>query len=119
MSGEVTLATRLNRTVFQALPTPQKLYVLIDGVPTGEGVSVQMPVNLGLVLDRSGSMAGDKIRKLREAVKLVLGQLSPLDQLSIVLFDDHVDTLVASQSVTNLELLYAQIDRITDRGGQL
>jgi hypothetical protein len=27
MSGEVTLTTRLNRTVFQALPTPQKLYV--------------------------------------------------------------------------------------------
>lgn len=117
MSGEVTLTTRLNRTVFQALPTPQKLYVLIDIVPTGEGVSVQMPVNLGLVLDRSGSMAGDKIRKLREAVKLVLGQLSPQDQLSIVVFDDNVDTLVACQPVTNLELLYAQIDRITDRGG--
>lgn len=117
MSSEVTLTTRLNRTVFQALPTPQKLYVLIDVVPTGAGVAVQMPVNLGLVLDRSGSMAGDKIRKLREAVKLVLSQLSPQDLLSIVLFDDNVDTLIACQPVTNLAQLHAQIDRITDRGG--
>lgn len=117
MSGEVTLTTRLNRTLFQALSTPQKLYVLIDIVPIGEGIAVQMPVNLGLVLDRSGSMAGDKIRKVREAVKLVLGQLSPQDLVSIVLFDDNVDTLVACQPVTNLAQLNAQIDRITDRGG--
>ncbi|MBE2238684.1 MAG: VWA domain-containing protein [Caldilineaceae bacterium] len=117
MSGEVKLESRLNRTVFQALPSPQKLYVLIDIVPTGAGVAVQMPVNLGLVLDRSGSMAGDKIRKVREAVKLVLGRLSPQDLVSIVLFDDNVDTLVACQPVANLAQLHAQIDRITDRGG--
>lgn len=117
MSGEVKIESCLNRTVFQSLPSPQKLYALIDIVPTGAGVDVQMPVNLGLVLDRSGSMAGDKIRRVREAVKLVLGQLSPHDLVSIVLFDDNVDTLVACQPVANLAQLYAQIDRITDRGG--
>ncbi len=117
MPGEVNLSTRLNRTVFQALPTPQKLYVLIEIIPTGEGVAVQMPVNLGLVLDRSGSMAGDKIRKVSDAVKLVLGRLSPQDLASIVIFDDAVDTLVACQPVANLAQLHAQIDRITDRGG--
>jgi len=117
MPGEVNLQTVLNRSLFQALPTPQKIYALIHVLPTGEGVSVQTPLNLGLVLDRSGSMAGDKIRNLREAVKLILGRMSTQDLVSIVLFDDNVDTLVSCQPVGNLQQLTAQVDRITDRGG--
>jgi len=117
MAGEVNLQSILNRAAFQAMTSPQKIYTLIHVRPTGEGVQVQMPVNLGLVLDRSGSMAGDKIRNLREAVKLVIGRLSPQDLLSVVLFDDNVDLLVPCQPVNNLQQLYAQVDRITDRGG--
>lgn len=117
MAGEVNLQSILNRSAFQAMTSPQKIYTLIHVRPTGEGIQAQMPVNLGLVLDRSGSMAGDKIRNLREAVKLVIGRLAPQDLISIVLFDDNVDLLVPCQPVSNLQQLYAQVDRITDRGG--
>ncbi len=117
MSGEVNLQSILNRQVFQALPTPQKVFLLLNVLPTGEGAPAQMPVNVGLVLDRSGSMAGDKIRDLREAVKLVLRRLTTQDMLSIVLFDDNVDTLVPSQPVANAQALFSLVDRIADRGG--
>lgn len=117
MAGEIDVQVVLNRTVFQAMSSPQKIYALVHVLPTGQGVQVQMPVNLGLVLDRSGSMAGDKIRNLREAVKLVISQLSQQDQISIVLFDDNVDLIVPCQPVSNLPQLYAQVERITDRGG--
>jgi Ca-activated chloride channel homolog len=117
MPGEVSLQVSLNRTPFQALQTPQKLYCLMHVTPTGQGVQLQMPVNLGLVLDRSGSMAGAKIQNLREAVKLVLARLSPQDLVSIVLFDDNVDTLLPSQPVGDLARMQSMIERITDRGG--
>lgn len=117
MPGEVNLQSVLNRQVFQALPTPQKIYLLLHVLPTGEGAVGQMPLNVGLVLDRSGSMAGDKIRDLRAAVKLVLSRLSAQDMLSIVLFDDNVDTLAPCQPVANPQQLGVLVDRISDRGG--
>jgi Ca-activated chloride channel family protein len=117
MAGEISLQSVLNRTAFQAMSSPQKIYSLIHLRSTGQGSHLRMPVNLGLVLDRSGSMAGEKIKNLREAVKLVIGSLSEQDTLSIVLFDDNVDLLIPSQSVHNLPQLYAQVDRISDRGG--
>ena len=117
MAGEVVLRTTLNRATVQVMPTQQKVYLLIDVQPTGAGGSIRMPLNLGLVLDRSGSMAGDKIHNLRTAVKLILGQLGPKDTVSLVLFDDKVDLLVASQPVTNVAQLQTVVENITDRGG--
>lgn len=117
MPGEVSLQVTLNRSQFQSLTTPQKLFCLMHVTPTGQGVQAQMPVNLGLLLDRSGSMAGDKIHSLRAAVKLVLARLSAQDLVSVVLFDDNVDTLLACQPVGDPAQMEAMIDRITDRGG--
>lgn len=117
MASEITLQSILNRTTFQAIPSPQKIYILVHLRSASQETRVQMPVNLGLVLDRSGSMAGEKIKNLREAVKLVIGSLTAQDIFSIVLFDDNVDLLVPSQAVHNLAQLYAQVDRISDRGG--
>lgn len=117
MPSEVSLQTTLNRTIFQTLPSVQKVYVLIHVAPTGEAALGQMPLNFGLVLDRSGSMAGDKINKLREAVKLALGQMGAQDLISVVLFDDKVDVLVPSQPLTDGTRLQSQVGQIVDRGG--
>ena len=115
MPGAVNLQTTLNRSVFQALPTVQKIYALIQILPTGEGVPGLMPLNFGLVLDRSGSMAGEKIRNLREAVKLVLGRMAPQDLLSLVVFDDKVDLLLPSQPLNNATQIQQQVDQIVDQ----
>ncbi len=40
MPGEVNLQATLNRQVFQAMPTPQKIFLLLHVLPTGEGVQV-------------------------------------------------------------------------------
>ncbi len=117
MAGEIALRTTLNRTTVQAMPTQQKVYLLIEVQPTGAGVAVRMPLNFGLVLDRSGSMAGAKINNLRAAVKLLLGQLGPQDMVSLVVFDDKVDLLFPSQPVTDVARLQTAVESITDRGG--
>jgi Ca-activated chloride channel family protein len=70
------------------------------------------PVNLTLVLDRSGSMAGDKIAKAREAALTALRMLGPQDLFSLVIYDHNVQTLISPQSAANSEWIAAQIRRI-------
>jgi Ca-activated chloride channel family protein len=57
------------------------------------------PVNLALVIDRSGSMSGDKIAKAREAALEAVRRLSPDDIVALVVYDSHVQTLVPAQRV--------------------
>jgi hypothetical protein len=52
------------------------------------------PVNVAIVLDRSGSMAGDKIRQAKEAAKYAVDLLGPQDILSIITYESTVDVLM-------------------------
>ena len=47
-------------------------------------------LNLSLVLDRSGSMGGEKMARAREAARYCIDQLLPTDRLSVVIFDEIV-----------------------------
>jgi Ca-activated chloride channel family protein len=52
-----------------------------------------LPKDIVFVIDRSGSMAGDKIEQARNALHFILDQLNPNDRFSIVSFDDQIDLL--------------------------
>lgn len=56
--------------------------------------------NVGLVLDRSGSMGGSKIGMAREAVVHAVRLLDTRDQLAVVVYDDRVDTLLESTTAS-------------------
>lgn len=123
MSGEITLHTKLNRTTFQCLPVTQKVYLLVDvrpgngaagATPTG---AAPAPLNLGFVLDRSGSMAGAKIEAVRAAVKLLVGRMSAQDHAALIAFDDKVDLLAPGRALADPGSLLAQVDALVERGG--
>ena len=117
MAGEVIITPSLNRPRFPALDAEQMAYVYLEAQPA-EGVAVvNAPLNLTLVLDRSGSMAGQKIADLRQAARLTLDRLGPDDLVSIVVFDDTVDVLAAARPAADKVALLAQIARIDERGG--
>jgi len=70
------------------------------------------PVNLCLVVDRSGSMEGAPLEYAKEACRLVVDLLSPDDILSIVVFDEVVEVLMPPQRVTNREAIKAGISQL-------
>ncbi len=74
------------------------------------------PVNLVLVLDRSGSMSGDKIAKAREAAIEALRRLNGRDRFALVAYDHQVETLVPSQSAANTAWIEERIRRIQPGG---
>lgn len=74
------------------------------------------PVNLTLILDRSGSMSGAKIAKAREAAITALRMLGPQDLFSLVMYDHRVQTLIPPQAAANTDRLEAQIMQIKTGG---
>ncbi len=58
------------------------------------------PVNLAFVLDRSGSMAGDKLRLAKTAVEQSIVRLGPDDRFSIVVYDDQIEVVSDSAPAT-------------------
>ncbi len=73
-------------------------------------------LNLSLVIDRSGSMAGAPLHHALKAAESVVDQLEPDDILSVVVYDDEVDSVVPPQAVTNKATLKSSIRKVRAGG---
>jgi len=58
------------------------------------------PLNLALILDRSGSMQGDKLRYVQQAACHVLDMLDERDRIAVVAYDDQVTLIAPSQLIS-------------------
>jgi len=75
------------------------------------------PVNLSVVVDRSGSMGSqNKIENARSAVRALIDQLRRDDIFSLVIYDDEVDVLSRAARVGDKDVLRRLVDEITPRG---
>lgn len=72
---------------------------------------------LMLVIDRSGSMSGDKLELSKAAAREALKVLSPKDYVGVVAFDSAAYRVVPVQNVRSPERLAAMINNITPGGG--
>ncbi|MFB3787787.1 MAG: VWA domain-containing protein [bacterium] len=57
------------------------------------------PLNVAVVLDRSGSMSGAKLQRVKEATRILVEKLGPEDIFSLTVFDTVVTPLVAPMPV--------------------
>jgi len=73
-------------------------------------------MNLSIVIDRSGSMSGDKIRNAKIAAKHIVDNLNADDYLSIIIYDQTVTTLQHQSHVKNKTAIKQKIDGIRERG---
>lgn len=74
-------------------------------------------LNLGLVLDHSGSMNGPPLRTVKEAAGQLVDHLTPTDTLSVVVFDHHAKVLVPSQPVADGDRIKGLIKTLKPSGG--
>ncbi len=73
-------------------------------------------LNISLVIDRSGSMAGGALRHAIKAAQAVIDALEPTDTISVVAFDDHVSTIIAPQLATDPKVLQEKVRGIRAGG---
>ena len=94
----------------------QSINLLVRIVPPPADAVMNRPsLNLSLVLDRSGSMEGEKIARAREAACYCIDQLMASDRVSVVVFDDVVEVLLQSQPVENREAIKERIAQVHSR----
>jgi Ca-activated chloride channel family protein len=74
------------------------------------------PINLSLVLDRSGSMAGDKLENAKEAAIAALRRLAEQDLFSLVIYSTNVETVIPAQAVDDIADLERRIRAIGSGG---
>ena len=80
---------------------PAERYALMTlKMPEVDSSKARLPVNLSLILDRSGSMQGDKLQFVKRAVAHTVRHLTPSDVVSIVAYDDEVEIVAPSFQVT-------------------
>ena len=117
MTGVLQLSSLCNRSIVPVLNQPQLIYVLTELLPGQAMSQVRLPLNFTLVLDRSGSMAGEKLRTMKEAVKRIIEQLDPADIVSLITFETKTQVIAQAQQATDKRNLMRLIDRIDDGGG--
>lgn len=119
MAGDLNVRVLLGRPRVPVLSSEQLVYALVELRPTATATVAALPLNLSLVLDRSGSMRGAKIERLREAVLAVLDGLQAQDTLSVIAFNNKARVLVPSQAATEAgkAAISAEIRRLNADGG--
>ncbi|RMG61515.1 MAG: VWA domain-containing protein [Bacteroidetes bacterium] len=77
----------------------------------------RLPLNLSLVLDRSGSMSSeDKLGFVKQAASFVARNLLPTDHLSVVQYDSEVQTLFPQTALQSSQNLLKRIQSIQPGG---
>jgi Ca-activated chloride channel family protein len=73
----------------------------------------RVPLNISVVIDRSGSMQGIKMGYAKRAAKNIIDQLKSEDVVSIVVYDNDVDTIQPPINVIEKEKIKSKIDLIS------
>ncbi|MGI9242987.1 MAG: vWA domain-containing protein [Verrucomicrobiales bacterium] len=92
------------------------LKVGLTGFELPRGGEGRPPVNVAIVLDKSGSMSGAKLAHAKDAAKMAIQRLGSQDIVSIIAYDHNVEVLVPATKISDRKAMLAAIDRIAIGG---
>ena len=98
---------------------PREVIVQVEVEARKNDDTRRAPMNLSIVLDRSGSMEGAKLEKARQAAAMAVDKLGDDDIFSLVTYDSDTNLLIAPERVggqDHREDLKARIHRIQPGG---
>jgi len=78
--------------------------------------SDRTPANIAIVLDKSGSMAGEKLESAKQAARMAVNLLNENDIISIISYDSTVNVLVPATKVSDKKAINRAIDRMRSNG---
>ena len=81
-----------------------------------EQVPKRSPLNIALVIDRSGSMSGQPLDEAKRCAEFVIDGLTAADRASLVVYDNNVNTLVPLTALTDREVFRRAIRAVTSGG---
>ncbi len=114
--GPVDMHVGLSHPFFTK-SSPKRLILKVDIAGTARAPQSRRPLNLALVIDRSGSMAeDDKFMYAMEAARLVVENLSARDVISLIAFNDTATVLSPAGPAVNPEYLSYRLGQFGPEG---
>src|SRR3954447_12007396 len=113
------MSLRTDRHLIRAHARSERHLLVSIVAPTSEPRAGRASVSVALVLDRSGSMDGErKFELARDAVEQALRMLRPEDRFTLVVYDEEVDVLVplAAATAESKSLARARLRDVGPRG---
>jgi len=97
-------ATEVGMTLLSyRAPGEDGFFMLLVNPPELPAAAAAIPKDLVLVLDRSGSMTGEKIAQARESLRFILSNLNPDDRFAVVAFSDFCEALATNLTAVTAE----------------
>ena len=114
--NSLKLTATLNRKYIRP-GRQQALYLLLDlEAAETKSKEARLPLNLGFVIDRCGSMSGEKLHYTKQAVQYAVGHLASSDIASLTVFDEAVEVLYPARPLTLRDEFKAMVTRIFPGG---
>jgi Ca-activated chloride channel family protein len=115
-NGSLTMTSRLSHPYITLGSTD--LFVTVEVTGAEVPGAKRSPVNLALVIDRSGSMSGYKLAQAKQAARHLVGLLREEDRLAIVHYGSDVKSLPSMPATSsNRARMLEYIEGIWDEGG--
>ena len=94
------ILAHLDRRLVPATTTAERYLRVQIEAPDSAGAANRLPLNLALIIDRSGSMSGSKLEKAKEAAIFCLRNLTGADRAAVIAYDDEVRVVASSRTLT-------------------
>ena len=114
----MNIQVQADRTLVRTSGNSTRYALLTFTAPEAVRSRTRDPINVAFVVDRSGSMGGEKIRLARDAVVQALRMLRPSDRFAVVMYDNEIQVVVPSTAAAAEAIRNAvdQVQRIEARG---
>jgi len=117
VAAEVKLQAELGHSVLSTRKSDKTYLRLSLKTLAGMRADKRSPINVALVIDRSGSMSGDRIAAAKEAAHVALDRLSSDDIVSLVSYNHKVDVLApAARLGSSRQEIERAIDKLAVDG---
>lgn len=114
---KVGLQPILNDVNIDATQNTSQRQLEISVRAIADELTENVPLNLCLILDHSGSMSGRPLETVKQAAGQLVDRLKQGDRLSVVIFDHRSKVIVPNQVIDNPASIKRQINQLKADGG--
>jgi Ca-activated chloride channel family protein len=109
-------ALHSKRSLYQ-LAEPQVHYLHIAICPKEGAPEIRPRINLGIIIDRSTSMRGERLDQVRSATSSILKELDPRDSATILSFSDRAELVLSPDEARRENVARARLSLLRAEGG--